>query len=96
MEDNIKEIIGWFVSDTIELIDKVLDDDDNDPQYSAVTAVTRIQLYLTYKNELNTIEISDFLLNSGYSNEDIEILKRKYDKELPEYHAATPICKFNL
>ena len=69
----MEEIIGYFVSDTIELFDRVLDDDENDPQFSAVTTAKRIGLYLQYRKIPDTKnEISKFLLSSGYNQEDLK------------------------
>ena len=39
----------FFFSDTIELLDMVLEDDIEDPQYSAIIAVNRLWTYLQYK-----------------------------------------------
>ena len=91
----IEEIIGYFVYDTIELFDRVLDDDENDPQFSAVTTAKRIGLYLQYRKIPDTQnEVSEFFLSSGYNKEDLEKFWDKYAKELPDYHASTLICDY--
>ena len=93
--DIIERIIGYFVSDTIELFDRVLDDDENDPQFSSVTTAKRIGMYLQYRKIPDTKhEISRFLLNSGYNKEDLENFWDKYTKEFPDYHESTLICDY--
>ena len=55
MDDSLISIINWFESDTIELLDLVLDDSEEDPQYSANSTVSRIndliQFYRKFCNK---------------------------------------------
>ena len=39
LDECIKYISDWYFSDTVELLDLVLDDDVVDPQYSAITTL---------------------------------------------------------
>ena len=55
VKECIEQIIDWYFSDTVELLDLVLNDDVADPQYSAITTLNRFWLYLQYqqKTEMN-------------------------------------------
>ncbi len=81
--DVINKILELFLSDTIELLDRVIDDDINDPQFSAIGTIERLNLYFKYFN-LDT-SINDFLLSSGYSSNDIEIFLDKYRAECKNF-----------
>ena len=51
LDECIKYISDWYFSDTVELLDLVLDDDVVDPQYSAITTLNRLWVYLQYKKK---------------------------------------------
>ena len=51
LEECIKYISDWYFADTVELLDLVLDDDIEDPQYSAITTLNRLWVYLQYKKK---------------------------------------------
>lgn len=85
----IEDIIGWFLSDSIELFDAVLDDDQIDPQYSANTAYRRLEKYvlfqrLNHNDNVQTVE--ELLINSGYTEEDIINFRTKLRAEAPRYY----------
>lgn len=52
-EECINTICNYFLSDTIELLDLVLFDDVEDPQYSAITTYNRFYYYLQYMKQSN-------------------------------------------
>ena len=86
-EQNIKQIIDWFLSDTMQLFDLVLDDSDVDPQFSAVTAMNRLGLYLSCIGNVSASEenILEYLECSGYSIADLEVFLSKYKREIERY-----------
>lgn len=55
LEECIEYISDWYFSDTVELLDLVLDDDIADPQYSAITTLNRLWIYLQYKKRRTRI-----------------------------------------
>ena len=78
------QIVRLFYYDSITLLDKVLSDNINDPEYSANTARNRLEMVLTYynlKNENKICSIVEFLKQIGYSAEDISILQIKCERE---------------
>ncbi len=84
----IKRMQEWFFSDVIILLDKVLADDEDDPEYSANTTYTRLELCLNFQNMfLNTQfkDISEFLFFCGYSEEDVSRFLKKCDNETQRY-----------
>lgn len=72
----------------------VIFDDEKDPQFSAVTANIRIELFLNYRNITGENRITDFLHAYGYNDEDIALFWKKYKKELPYYHFSKTICSY--
>lgn len=82
----LMEIIVWYEWDFLELLDLVLHDDEEDPQYSAVTTAKKIELYLDYKREPELATVQDYLIMKGYSSEEIALFNKKYEKEFPHYH----------
>ncbi len=85
MDNRINEkIIKWFLSDSIELLDLVLSDNHNDPEYSANTAYNRIKLYAEYEASQNNVtarSVEDYLKDWGYSDEDIKLLNELRKEE---------------
>ena len=85
MDDSLISIINWFESDTIELLDLVLDDSEEDPQYSANSTVSRIndliQFYRKFCNK-NIGTVRQYLKRSGYKKKDIDLLFKKQQEEI--------------
>lgn len=98
LEECIDKIIDWYFSDTVELLDLILDDDIADPQYSAITTLNRLWLYLQYESMTNkNYECNDvsFLLKKiGYTSEDIILLRRKAQEEREIYTSDILDTKF--
>ncbi|MGN0517298.1 MAG: hypothetical protein ACI4II_01075 [Acutalibacteraceae bacterium] len=91
LDECIKYISDWFLSDTVELLDLVLDDDIEDPKYSAITTLNRFWVYLQYKNKVDQgfkcYNVSSLLKKMGYSSEDIALFKKKAQDERKIYTA---------
>ncbi len=85
----VEEIVRWFICDSVELLDYVLDDDPCNPQYSANTVYCRLKTYLLFRQLYyndTIITIDELLLNSGYTESDIEIFYKMRRKEAPLYY----------
>ena len=85
--DCIERIERLYCDDTITLLDYVLTDNPDDPQYSANTAYHCLEeavLFerLHFRSEIKSVK--EYLLAKGYGKEDIELLKIKMGEE--EYH----------
>ena len=80
-------VINLFFSDTIELIDNILTDAQDDPHYSAVMAFNRLYAYLKLTSDSDrTIDeqaIVSLLQHSGYNKEDVQLLLDKKGEEEP-------------
>ena len=82
----VEKIVEWYIGDTIELLDLVLTDDLEDPQYSAITTCKRFNEYLLYQELRGNQkkDLTELLMGSGYTQEDIDLLmvKKEQEKEL--------------
>ena len=89
VNEYMEYISDFFFSDTVELLDLVLDDDDVDPQYSAITTLNRFWVYLQYKKAMDTFyqcsNVSSLLEQIGYTKEDIALFREKVRKERSMY-----------
>ena len=57
VKECIEQIIDWYFSDTVELLDLVLNDDVADPQYSAITTLNRFWLYSISTKDRNELRM---------------------------------------
>ena len=83
-DECLKRILRLFLYDTIILLDCVLTDDLDDPQYSANAVWNRLSDYLMYqKIHLHkNYDVVDYLLkDGGYSQEEVELLMLKKEQE---------------
>lgn len=84
-KDYEQYFLKWYFSDSIELLDKVLTDDEFDPNYSAITAYERLKMYVEYMKMVHKdfvyISVDDILQNGGYDENDIRLLHYKMNKE---------------
>ena len=91
LKECIEYMSKWYFADTVELMDLVLDDDIEDPQYSAITTLNRFWIYLQYKKEMdNSYEchnVSSLLKKIGYTSEDIALFRKKIQQERQIYTA---------
>ena len=81
----LERIVKLFLYDTITLVDLVLTDDPDDPQYSANAAWDRLSDYLTYQefHSHQQLSVVEYLLKEGgYSQEDVELFLRKKEQEI--------------
>lgn len=86
----IQRVEKWFRYDTITLLDCVLTDDPIEPEYSANTVYCRLEDVVNFQNLYCGARyhgVSDFLLDNGYSHEDIELLNKKRIIEDQRYHS---------
>ena len=81
--ENIEKLF-WY--DTVTFLDCVLTDDEQDPQYSAITVYGRLEmvvefekLYLGKEND----DVNSLLLDNNYTQDDIEMLNKKMEQERP-------------
>ena len=90
MQDNkkqfnecVEKIVKWYIGDTIELLDLVLTDDLEDPQFSAITTCKRLNEYLLYQELRGNPkkDLTELLRESGYTQEDIDLLMLKKEQE---------------
>lgn len=78
------KIMNLFISDTMELLDHVLDDNRSDPQYSPKMVIYRLQLILSFFEEQDQkkyADVADYLLSCGYAPKDVQTLYSLCDKE---------------
>jgi hypothetical protein len=91
LDECIKYISDWYFSDTVELLDLVLDDDVVDPQYSAITTLNRLWVYLQYKKKTDRSyecsSVSSLFKKMGYTPEDIDLFRKKAQEERKIYTA---------
>lgn len=90
-EECIQLISRWFLSDTVEFLDLVLKDDTVDPNYSAITALNRLYIYIQYKRQedgtFQCQNVSSFMSEMGYSETDLILFGNKVRKEKDVYWA---------
>lgn len=89
LEACMQYISDWYFSDTVELLDLVLEDDIADPQYSAITTLNRFWVYLQYKketeNDYEHSNVSSLFQKMGYTTEDIALFRKKVIEEREIY-----------
>ena len=85
-------VINLFFSDTINLLDLVLSDDESDPEYSAVMVYNRFYAYLQLTSDPGDSpadnHIQELLLESGYSETDTHRFMNRKKAEEPYYHGT--------
>ena len=83
------QFIGkWFFSDTIELLDRVLSDDEKNPAYSAITTLNRLYLYIEFQKitgEQGCGCIQSLFRQMGYSEKAYEAFRAKAKEEYAIY-----------
>ena len=71
------------------LIENVIEDSDEDPHYSAVTATNLVKCYIEIMKALGEnlpySNIEGFVKNMGYSHEDYLLFEKKRKKEAEYY-----------
>ena len=83
----IEEIFKWFSSETFILLDSVLTDDKENPEFSANTVLANLENMVSFERLYYGREydsISDYLLKNHYKQEDIDDLLRLQQVELEE------------
>ena len=74
-------------SDVFILLDNVLTDDVEEPEFSANTVCLRLKQIIKFRKlwfgsaslplEINEKDIQDYILSKGYSHDDVELLQKK-------------------
>lgn len=87
----MRYLLEFFLQDTFELMDNVLDDDERDPQFSAITVIKRFWAYIQCEKQIDEAfpyrSVAEFLRGrSCRTEEDIALLFRKARAEYPHYH----------
>ena len=80
----VRQIVRLFYYDSITLLDNVLSEDTDEPEYSANTAYQRLAMVAAFynlSNEAASITVETIMEESGYSSEDILRLQRKRANE---------------
>lgn len=79
----------YYQYDICNFIKSVLEDNEDDPHYSAITCNNRILLYISYKMlyyKNNNIESDeDFFIKNNFTAEDYNFFKQKTEKESEYY-----------
>ena len=85
LKECIQYISNWYFSDTVEFLDLVLADDIADPQYSAITALNRIWVYLQFRKKMDKScecdDVTSLFQKMGYTTEDIALFRKKVQEE---------------
>lgn len=89
-EDCEDEILEYFKTDFLQLLNQVYADSNTDPHYSAVTAERRILLYLECKDFSQSCSVTMFLLECGYSQVQVDIFYEKYRRECLRWYNGEP------
>ena len=87
--DTLKYILHCFLFDITKLIDLVLDDSEEDPQYSAVTANNEIKCYIQIMQdigaEIDYKDVKGFFKDASYTEEEYQLFEKKRAKESEYY-----------
>ena len=101
MEDDryMRYLLDFFLQDTFELMDDVPDDDEHDPQFSAITAIERFWAYIRCEEQIDKAfpyrSVAELLRGrSCCTEDDIVRLFRKTRAERPHYHGEIDDAAF--
>ena len=84
----IERIVKLFKYDTLTLIDCVLEDDVEDPHFSANTTLKRIEDIALFEQDYKLNRSNDakeWLYSNGYSKEDVCLFFEKVENEKKRY-----------
>ena len=88
LNECVQHMGKWFLSDTIELLEQVLADDEKDPKYSAITTLNRLYIYMEFKKRTDKFDcdnIQTLFTRIGYSKNAYELFRLMAEKEYPMY-----------
>lgn len=87
--DKLKYMLRIQHFDIELFIENVLEDSEENPHYSAVTATNLVKCYIEIMNELGEnlsySDVEGFVKNIGYSYEDYLLFEKKRKKESEYY-----------
>lgn len=87
--NKLKYILNMQLFETVRLIENVLQDSEDDPHYSAVTATNIVKCYIEImqglgeKLEFNDVE--SFFEKTGFTKQDYLLFEEKRIKESKDY-----------
>ena len=88
-QEKLLYLMRFMSNDIDTLIEKVLEDSETDPQYSAVTTKNLIISYIEVLSkagfDLLFQDVAGYFQHSGFSASDYEIFESKRQKEAPYY-----------
>ena len=83
-------LMEWIFYTIDDLIDHVLEDSEEDPHYSAVTATNMIKCLIKtmadHGEPLSYTDAEGYFRESGYSPEDFRLFEENRLKEIPVFH----------
>lgn len=82
----VEQIEKLFWYDTVTFLDCVLTDDEQDPQYSAITVYGRLEMVVEFEKLYSgkeNYDVNSLLLDNNYTQDDIDILSKKMQQEKP-------------
>ncbi len=92
----MEKIIKHFLDDTVETLEWVLQDDSDEPLYSAITTLNRLWLYMQYRQKtddyFDCYDLESLLTRLGLWEESADILKKKA-LEGNEYYTGDILCE---
>ncbi len=83
-------ILQYCLEDALTLFHQVLNDDEKDPEYSAVTTEKRLVAYLICKRAGGSPSVREFLQGLGYSKEIVDVFYEKFRRECPRWYLREP------
>ncbi len=87
--NKLKYILNMQLFETEQLIENVLEDSEDDPHYSAVTATNIIKCYIEIMQELEEKiafdNVESFFKEKGFSGQDYLLFEAKRKKEAEYY-----------
>ena len=90
--EKLKYLLHIQVFDIELLIENVMEDSDEDPHYSAVTATNLVKCYIETMKELGEnlsySDVEGFVKNIGYYHEDYLVFEKKRKKEAEYYRGV--------
>ncbi len=89
--DCIEKMEKLFLYDTITLLDCVLTDDPDDPEYSANMAYSRLETVMKFQSLYfgeKTNDVASFMLKEGYTQDDVDLFmaNRMYEDRRHGYN----------
>lgn len=88
-QTGFEKILSYFLKDTLELFQMVLNNDPDDPHHSAVSTVRRLEDYLACNPACGANSPRELLYAHGRTKEEVDSLYEQYRRECVIWAAAT-------